>query len=131
MKPIVDVALAPRPAACVTPLELLEDFADSAPSWCFQEDDSQHYAAVRGVPGCILRTRRRGLTVDLVFAALDANGALRLRLIDSDDGRTPLDPEMRVQVAAHFVEAFQRYLGGRSHLVEFRAVEADTEVYAT
>lgn len=130
MKPIVEVALAPQPTTCVTPLELLEDFADSVPAWAYLEDESRHYAALRRSPGCVLRTHRRGLTVDLAFAARDAHAPLHLCLIAPDDDGTVLDAPMRAEIAAHFVAAFRTYLNGRVHLVELQTVEADQEALA-
>lgn len=130
MKPIVDIALVPHPSACVTPLELLEDFADSMPAWCFLEDDSRFYMALRGGPACVLRTRRRGVSADLVFAAPSPEGSLRLRLIASDDARTTLDRDLRAELAHHFTASFRRYLAERHHLAELQIVEAETEAYA-
>lgn len=129
MKPLADIALVPHPQAHVTPLELLEDFADTMPAWCFLEDESRHYTALRGAPACVLRTRRRGLTVDLAFAAHTAGAPLRLRLIVPDDAHTTLDFDLRVELAHHFANTFRRYLGGRP-LVELRTREIAPEAYA-
>jgi hypothetical protein len=122
METVVHLALASDPDARVTPLELLEDFADASPAWHYLEAESQHYAAEKGAPACVLRYRHDGdaFYLDFAFAATpDAPDAIELVLIDpphgvgAPHGIGALDLGLRHRVMDRFLDALRAYLAGR------------------
>ena len=54
MNAIVDVRVATNENSTITAMELLEEFADSTPSWSYLEDDTRYYSESRGCPACVL-----------------------------------------------------------------------------
>lgn len=116
MKSIVSLIVAPPDPRHLTAFELLEDFADATPSWCYLEDDSAHYAALRGRPACILRnvepeTRR---TTDFAFSACDAASAARAWLVLVESRDTAGQPIASDEAPAeHFLQNFEAYLERR------------------
>ena len=125
---IVDVEIAPLNPAQVTPLELVEDFADVAPGWHFLEEDSRLYEAVRGRPACVIRScnRERSGTVDYAFAGHPGAGSLSLRLaiLCPPDDVQPISGEGRSSCLELFLNAFQQYLQGRGELVRISPIAA-------
>ena len=117
METVVHLALSSDPGAHVTPLELLEDFADDAPGWHYLEDESRHYAAAKAVPACVLRFRHDGDAsfVDFAFAAGTPSDprALELVLVDPPHGVGALDLDTRHRVVDRFLDALRAYLASR------------------
>jgi nucleotide-binding universal stress UspA family protein len=113
--PGVRIALAPHDVPHVTPLELLEDFADASPNWQYLDDASRHYADVKGVPACVLRHRiaQRNAFVDVAFAAAvpDALSNLELVLLDAHD--VSLDEAAWRSVINTLLEDLRAYLEAR------------------
>lgn len=117
METIIRIALTPDENAKLTPLEVLEDFADASPNWHYLEDASAHYASVKDVPACVLRYRR-GETpsyVDLGFAATDAGplSGIALVILDAPDQETSLDLPGRNDVVDTFLREMRDYLSAR------------------
>lgn len=131
MKAIVDIEIAPLDTAAVTPCELLEDFADATPAWHFLEEDTRHYAAVKGVPGCVLRHFHEApaLVVDFAFAAeaAHAGSVVHLLVIDVDDPQEPLSPERRRRLVATLLTDLQHYMDRRGMPARVHAVEAELD----
>lgn len=116
--------LAPATPISVTPLELLEDFADSHREWSFLEDDSTHYSRVRGLPGCVLRyCDTSGCDdVELAFATVDPHGASAVRLLVIDAGTSQhMEDAEHHAIVDRFLSAFRHYMNGREHLVAIDA----------
>jgi hypothetical protein len=113
MTAIVDLEIAPRTGSSTTLLELLEEFADSTPTWSFLEDDSLHYSATRGGPACVLAHIRYDSheIVDYAFAGTQdhVTGATRLVLIETDEAHPIDSKEFRDELVRDFVEAFSGY----------------------
>lgn len=113
MTAFVDLEIAPRSGSSTTLLELLEEFADSTPTWSFLEEDSLHYSATRGTPGCVLAHIRYDSheIVDYAFAGTrdQATGATRLVLIETDETDPEDSPDVRDQLVRDFVDAFSGY----------------------
>lgn len=126
METIVAIELVPKTGGVLTPQEMLEDFADVMPGWCYLEEESQHYAATRGRKACLLRYHSgNGLGVaDLGFVAArqDAH-ALRLVVVEAADGAVLSDAQ-RQQVATHFLDALDRYANGRATGIAVHALTA-------
>lgn len=129
MKTIVDLKIEPAEKTCVTPLELLEDFANSQSLWYFLEEESRFYSEMKHVPACIIRFSDYSYKndVDFAFAATqpDEYSSFRLLLVDSEDYEEPIDEETRDRVVSRFVTDFNAYLGSHSPLVKLCAVEKD------
>lgn len=131
MKTIVDVAIAPKDAAKLTPLELLRDFADATPGWHYLERDSEHYAEAKEVPAGVIRHMDLdgSKDVDLAFTAGPGSAnssALRLRLIDPQGNDRSLGRDDRDAILDHFLKHFERYLDTRSAHARLH-VEEDEE----
>jgi hypothetical protein len=113
MTAIVDVELTPRSGSSITLFELLEEFADSTPTWSFLEDDSLHYSATRGGPGCVLAHIRYDSAeiIDYAFAgtASRESGSTRLVLIETDDAHPITSREHRDSLIQDFIDAFSAY----------------------
>lgn len=124
---IVEVEIAPSSPVHVTPLEVLEDFADSVPGWQYLEDDSELYAAVRGRPACVLRAAESGATSAMDFAFLDASGdeglKLRLSVICPAESAEVASGEARMDGMRRFLSAFNRYAQTHPNVVEIHPVE--------
>lgn len=127
---IVDVELEPANPAHVTPLELIEDFADVVPYWHYLEEDSRLYEAVRGRPACVIRCCGPDLhgTTDYAFAGRSDNDALGLRLtiLCEPDSTVPITGTGRSSCLQKFVDAFDDYLRGRGTLVRVQQVAANS-----
>lgn len=122
---VVHVSLTPHEAAHVTPLELLEDFADAAPQWQFLEEASRHYARAKGVPACVLRhwLPEAGAFVDVAFAASapdEQPGALDLVLLDAPDAADPLPPDAQQAIVATLLSDLRAYLADRPEQATLR-----------
>ncbi len=126
---IVDVELEPMNPAHVTPLELIEDFADVVPNWHYLEEDSRLYAAVRGRPACVIRACEPGQpgTIDYAFASRsEADSlALRLAILCDPDGAVPVIGSGRSRCVERFVSAFNAYLRGRGTLVRVQQISGE------
>lgn len=115
----------------VTLCELLEDFADAVPSWCYLEEDSHYYSLARGTSGCVLRTcgADDARIVDLAFADVSGRDeSMRLLVIASGDMQNTLDEETRTLVTERFIHAFRGYLQHRSHLLHVRPLNLEQQV---
>lgn len=115
MKFVVRLALHPEENAKVTPLEVLRDFADATTEWGYLEEDSRHYAEVKGAPGLVLRHRvTPAAYVDLGFASSPTeDDTVELAVLDRPDSDTPLSPEDRNTLLDTFLDAIQNYLSER------------------
>jgi hypothetical protein len=131
METIVRLALTPDPDAKLTPLELLEDFADASPGWHFLEEESAHYADEKNVPACLLRRRREGAirNVDFAFAAPDPGDphAIELIVLDAPDPAHQLDRSGRNQVVDTFLRQLRTYLDNRPHQASLQVVKEDVD----
>lgn len=140
MTTIADICISTGPDASITPLELLEEFADSTPTWSFLEEDSQHYQETRGCPACVLShvTYEPYGTVDYAFATASKSedGTVRLVLIDVDQrhGETTPDNaaanEQRDRTARDFLTAFQAYAASTSVPIEVATSEREISASA-
>lgn len=135
MDTIVHLAVTPEADAKITPLELLEDFADASRGWHYLEDDSAHYADERSAPACVLRHYHQQSDtvdfahVDFAFAATDPGNPndIELVLLDSPTPERTLDLDERNQVIDAFVDDFQGYLGGRPGHASLRIARDDVD----
>lgn len=113
MTAIIDLEITPRAPSSTTLFELLEEFADSTPTWSFLEDDSLHYSATRGGPGCVLAHVRYDSReiIDYAFAgtADRASGSTRLVLIETDEAHPITSNDHRDSLIQDFVDAFSSY----------------------
>ena len=127
---IVDVEIAPFRPAHVTPLELIEDFADVVPNWHFLEEDSLFYAAARGRNACVIRTWNagRGGAIDFAFVQTgnDEPAILRLALLCPTNEVQPLQGAARSSCLQRFIDAFESYLTTSGASVSIRAVSAES-----
>jgi len=117
MDTLLRIALTPDADAKATPLELLEDFADTTPGWHYLEDESRHYADEKGAPACILRRQHTEQLryADLAFAAPDPDAPthLELVLIDAANLEERLDADERQEAGRSFLRAMDQYLDRR------------------
>lgn len=115
MSSVVRLALHPEEDAKVTPLEVLRDFADATSDWVYLEEDSRHYADVKGTPGLVIRRRIDPSTyVDLGFVGSASNpNVVGLAVLDRPDSDTPLSGEERRALLDAFLDAMRSYLDGR------------------
>ena len=128
METVVHLALTPDDNAKLTPLELLEDFADASLHWHYLEDESAHYADEKDVPACVLRHRREGTPpyVDFGFASTDPGHltAIELVVLDPPSPDALLTLEARDAVVDAFLQEMHDYLRGRPGHASLR-VETD------
>lgn len=131
MKTIVHLAITPDANAKLTPLELLEDFADASRGWHFLEEESAHYADEKGAPACLLRHQREDAIryVDLAFAATDPGNQndIELVILDAPDPDHRLDLAHRNQVVDNFIQHFRTYLKGRPGHASLRVAKDDVD----
>jgi len=115
MSAIVRLSLRPEEDAKVTPLEMLQDFADVQSGWSYLEEDSEHYAALKGRPGVILRHRVDPSTyIDLGFVGATADpSTVDLAVLDRPGADTPLSPDERRDLINTFLDAMRDYLSAR------------------
>lgn len=129
---IVEVEIVSAGPLYVTPLEVLEDFADSVPGWQYLEDDSNFYAEVRGRQGCVLRASGLAETaapMDYAFADASEGDSSRMRLTVMCP---PGSPEVAGGAARdaslqNFLDAFNAYAESRPHVVEIRSIVRHAE----
>ena len=130
----VNVELLPSMQSHVTPLELLEDFADVAPEWVYLEEDSAEYAGLRGTAACIIRACQSGdgHATDYLFADVSGNSeTFRLVLVCDPETNETVKGDRRAELLAHFVRAFHAYLGDGASNVSVRRVQTSkTAVHA-
>ena len=131
METVVHIELTPDADAKLTPLELLEDFADASRDWQYLEDESVHYAEIKHRPACILRHRYTGTTryVDFGFAAAnpaDAND-IELIILDTPSAQDALTLKERNAVVDGFIQHMQQYLGGRPGHASLRVEKEDVD----
>mgnify|MGYP000527065699 CR=1 FL=1 len=115
MSSVIRLSLRPEEHAKVIPLEVLQDFADVQSGWSYLEDDSAHYADLKGRPAVILRHRVDPSTyADLGFVgtAEDAQ-TLDLAVLDRPGADAPLPPDERAALINAFLEAMRDYLSDR------------------
>lgn len=131
METVVHLAITPDEDAKLTPLELLEDFADASRGWYYLEGESKHYAAEKDVPACVLRHRRNGELsyVDLAFAATDPGNPhdIELVILDAPSPEYNLNLEERNQVVDTFIHHFREYLQGRPGHATLRVAKDDID----
>lgn len=120
---LIHLALTPTDAPRVTPLELLEDFADASPGWQYLGPESRHYADEKGVPACVLRHRLSDAVpfVDVAFAAVDADewSDLELVVLDRPDAEA-LDAETRNTLVETLLRDLRTYLDERPGHAQLR-----------
>lgn len=135
MKTIVDIRIATHSGSTITPIELLEEFADSTPTWSFLEDDSVHYRATRGRPACVLShiSYEPFGTVDYAFASVEdrEDGQARLVLIDGARQSNEATLAERDRLVRDFLTAFQSYAETIHAPVEVRTSEKDVDQRAS
>lgn len=131
MMEIVDVEIVPGLRPHVTPLELLEDFADVSRDWLYLEDDSRHYSSARGGRGCVLRacSGAQDEVVDYAFADVSTadTEAFRLLLICPADTYEAVEEGQRALHVDHFLRAFSGYLGENTSCVSVKRYSAPIE----
>lgn len=128
METVIHIEITPDPNAKLTPLELLEDFADASLGWQYLEEESNHYAQLKNRPACMLRHQRDDELryVDFGFAATNPSDPkdIELVILDAPDPERQLDLEERNVVIDNFITHFRQYLGGRPGHASLR-VEKD------
>jgi len=131
METVVHIELTPGPNAKLTPLELLEDFADASRGWQYLEDESVHYAEVKHRPACILRHQYTGTAryVDFGFAAANPSDTndIELIILDTPSAQDALTLEERNAVVDGFIQHMQQYLGGRPGHASLRVEKEDVD----
>jgi hypothetical protein len=115
MSAVVRLSLRSEEDAKVTPLEMLQDFADVKTGWSYLEEDSRHYTELKGAPGAILRHRADPSTfVDLGFVGATADpGTVDLAVLDRPGADTSLSPGERRRLIDRFLDAMREYLSER------------------
>jgi len=128
METVIHIEITPDPDAKLTPLELLEDFADASRGWHYLEEESDHYAQLKNRPACILRHRLQAEPsyVDFGFAATNPSNPkdIELVILDTPTPERRLNLEERNIVIDNFITHFRQYLGGRPGHASLR-VEKD------
>jgi hypothetical protein len=131
MSTIIHIALTPTDTATVTPLEVLEDFADATPGWHYLDEESTLYAREKGVPACVIRYQTKGdpRYVDVAFAAsADALlSDLELVLLDAPTPEEEVVLEARNAVLDRFLDRIGSYLEARPDHVRLHVDEADVD----
>ena len=129
METVIHIKITPATGAKLTPLELLEDFADASQDWQYLEEESEHYTQLKKRPACILRRRRQKPTgyIDLGFAATNPADPkdIELVVLDAPTPERRLDLEERNAVIDDFVQHFRQYLGGRPSHASLRVEKED------
>lgn len=115
MSAVVRLSLRPGEDAKVTLLEVLQDFADVRTGWSYLEEDSRHYAELKGAPGAILRHRTDPSTyVDLGFVGTaPESNTLDLAVLDRPGSEAPLPLDERAALIDTFLDAMRDYLSAR------------------
>jgi hypothetical protein len=126
MSAVVRLSLRPEEHAKVTPLEVLQDFADVKSGWGYLKEDSRHYTDLKGAPGAILRHRVDSFTyVDLGFVSTSGEAhTLDLAVLDRPGSDTSLSSDARADLVDTFLDAMRDYLSGRPDHVSLQ-VERD------
>ena len=131
METVIHIALTPDPQAKVTPLEVLEDFADASRSWHYLEEESQHYGAEKDVPAGVLRHQRSDgpRYVDFAFASTDPGhlSDLELVLLDAPTPEAQLGLKERNAVIDAFLRDLRAYLHARPDHVTLRVDKEDID----
>lgn len=131
METVIRLKITPDANAKLTPLELLEDFADASRDWQYLEDDSRHYAALKERPACILRHRHAAAHryVDFGFATTNPadRNDIELVILDTPDAQQSLDLAARNEAIDHFIRHFRQYLGGRPGHASLRVEKEDID----
>lgn len=126
---ITDVCIATGQGSTITAMELLEEFADSTPTWSFLEDDTRYYSETRGCPACVLSHIHYHpfATIDYAFAAAEQrdDGQVHLVLVEANPGDEALALEERDQLVKEFVSAFKGYAASGNVPVRVTASEVD------
>ncbi len=127
---IVNVELVPFDPCHITPLELLEDFADCRAGWCFLEEDSRYYAALRGQDACVVRHAAHGAapSADLAFATRNESSRLYLAVVLATDGQLALDLAQQKAIIEHFARSFEPF--ARRHGVRLELEEQTLRLQA-
>lgn len=135
METVVHLAIIPDENAKLTPLELLEDFADASLGWSYLEAESEHYAQEKDCPACVLRHRRDDELghVDLAFATPDPGNSHDVELIILDVPRPEyeLTLDERNDVVDAFIRHFREYLQGRPGHASLRVAKDDIDPSAS
>ena len=126
--PIARLTLTPAEAPHVTPLEILEDFADASQGWQYLEDESRHYAEAKGKPACVLRHRlpQKSMFVDVAFAATasDVLSPFALTVLDPPEHEHLAD-DVRDAVIEGLIRDLQAYLQARPKQVQLEVDAPD------
>lgn len=129
MTAIVDVRIATKNNSTITAMELLEEFADSTPSWSYLEDDTRYYSESRGCPACVLSHVHYHPfeTVDFAFAAEEQKegGPVHLMLVEATDTSQSIELEDRDRLVREFIKAFEGYAESGNVPVEVTASESE------
>lgn len=129
MTTIADIRIAMRNGSSITPIELLEEFADSTPTWSFLEDDSMHYRATRGRPACVLShiLYEPFGTVDYAFASVEdrEDGSTRLVVIEAEKLQGQATAVEQDQLVRDFLTAFRAYTESVHAPVDIEATERE------
>lgn len=115
MSAVIRLSLRPEKDAKVVPLEVLRDFADVRPGWSYLEEDSEHYADLKGASGAILRHRVDPSTfVDLGFVEATTDPTtVDLAVLDRPGTDTHLSRDQRKALLNTFLDAMRDYLSER------------------
>ena len=118
MEKISRLQITPGKKARCTPLELLQDFADSSFEWHCLEKDSMHYAKAKKAPAGVLRysTPQADHEADLAFVADESqeHTTFHLAVVTPSHEDTPFSPKHRQEKIARFEESFRSYLSERN-----------------
>lgn len=115
MSSVVRLSLRSEEHAKVTPLEMLQDFANVRTGWSYLEEDSRHYSELKDSPGAILRHRTDPSTyVDLGFVeAVPESNTLDLAILDRPGSDASLPSDERSDLIDTFLDAMRDYLSTR------------------
>lgn len=131
METVIRLEVTPDANAKLTPLELLEDFADASRGWQYLEEESQHYAKLKSRLACILRHRHgeQHRYVDFGFAATNPadRNDIELVILDTPAPERQLDLEARNAAIDRFIQHFRQYLGGRPGHASLRVEKDDID----
>lgn len=131
METVIHIALTPDPQAKVTPLEVLEDFADASRDWHYLEEESKHYSAEKDVPAGVLRHQRDDgpRYVDFAFASTAPGhlSELELILLDAPTPEAQLTLKERNAVVDAFLRDLRDYLHARPDHVTLRVDKEDVD----
>ncbi len=135
MTTIADIRITAKSGSTITPMELLEEFADSTPTWSFLEEDTRHYRATRGRPACILShvTYEPFGTVDYAFAGVEdrQDGSTRLTVIQPEQQQEHVTAADLDRLVRDFLTAFRSYTESTDAPVDIETTEREVDPKAS